>query len=39
MEDKYYQGMGKCAGFVAFTGRKLVRLEECKMMQAKDISA
>ena len=38
MEDKYYQGMGMCAGFAAFAGSELVTLEEYKTMDAKDIS-
>jgi hypothetical protein len=33
MEDKYYQGMGMCAGFAAFAGSELVTLEEYKMME------
>ena len=38
MEDRYYQGMGMCAGFAAFAGSELVTLEEYKKMEAKDIS-
>ena len=38
MEDKYYQGMGTCAGSAAFAGSNLVTLGEYNMMEAKDIS-
>ena len=38
MEDKYYQGMGMCAGFAAFAGSELVTLDEYKTMGAKDLT-
>ena len=38
MEDKYYQGMGMCAGFTVFAGSELVTPEEYKKMEAKNIS-
>jgi hypothetical protein len=28
MEDKYYQGMGMCSGFVALPERALISLDE-----------
>eukprot|EP01083_Nonionella_stella_P255203 876245_1 len=37
MEDKYYQGMGMCAGFAALPGEDLTPLEELENMEIGDI--
>ena len=37
MEDKYYQKMGMCYGFVAMTGQELKLLEKLEVSEISEI--